>query len=188
MSATFEEIARAWILEYNDRLPKDRSERLECFIVLLGNLADHGFGKEDLDTQRKTKIVALCVNPNHRDKKKLKNWVSMVVKDLEAALLIYYGTVKIRKNVATDEMKEKMSAIIETDEKSRALNKNQDSEHGESQSSEPEEEFKIEYEEALGQQPLKNEEELKITEEMFDKDEGPNIVWDEEFYKKLGVE
>jgi hypothetical protein len=78
---TFEEIVRAWTLEYDERLPSDRKERIKAFIVLLGNLQDHGFGKEELNNSKKEKIVRSCVNPNHHNKQKLKKWISLVVND-----------------------------------------------------------------------------------------------------------
>jgi hypothetical protein len=98
---SFDEILKAWTLEYDERLPSDRRARREAFIILFGNLQDHGFGKEELNTSKKEKIVRSCVNPNHKDKKRLRNWISMVLNDLESAILIYYGTVKIRKDVVT---------------------------------------------------------------------------------------
>ena len=53
MSATFEEIVRAWLLSYDDRLPNDKKSRREAFIVLLANLADHGHSKEELSNSKK---------------------------------------------------------------------------------------------------------------------------------------
>src|SRR5277367_5856008 len=109
MSATFEEIIRAWMLHYDDRLPSDRKERREAFITLLGNLSDHGYGKEEINNSRKEKIIKSCVNPNHKNKSKLRKWVSIIVNDLEAALIIFYPTIKIRDNIVTEEMSSKLA-------------------------------------------------------------------------------
>ena len=86
--ASFEEVVRAWLLDYDGRLPNSNRERKEAFLVLLVNLANYGYGKEELNTGKKEKIVRSCVNPNHHNKKKLRVWISIVVNDLEDAILI----------------------------------------------------------------------------------------------------
>src|ERR1700676_4060506 len=124
MSApTFEEILKAWTLEYDERLPSERTARREAFFTLLGNLQDHGFTKEELNTSKKEKIVRSCVNPNHKDKKRLRSWVSMVLNDLESAIIIYYGTVKIRRDGVTPEMSAKLESIAKRAEETKALRK-----------------------------------------------------------------
>ena len=48
--ASFEEVVRAWLLDYDGRLPSNARERKEAFLVLLANLANYGYGKEELNT------------------------------------------------------------------------------------------------------------------------------------------
>jgi hypothetical protein len=192
MTATFEEVVRAWALDYDDRIPSDRRERREAFIVLLGNLADHGFKKEELTTSKKEKIVKSCVNPNHRDKKKLKSWIEMVVNDLESAVLIYYGTVKIRRDIITPEMESKLLSLEKRAEESRALR---------SVAIVPDEQITSSYEnfnvdgavrdafkEAIEYPMAVKEEIFEITDDLLGDVEGPKVEWDVDFMKKLESE
>jgi len=194
---TFEEIVRAWALDYDDRVPSEGRERREAFIVLLGNLADHGFLKESVDSSKKEKIVRSCVNPNHRDKKKLKSWISMVVNDLEAAMLVYYGTVKIRRDVLTQEMSNKLDGMAKKAEETRAL-RTPDSEE-DSEEDNVEEPFNLDgipLDISSSAIPLDFSEKPKtksdpkvveMTDEEFDEIDGPEPIWDTELMEKLGV-
>lgn len=186
MSASFDEILRAWILYYDDRLPSDRTERRKAFITLLGNLKDHGYNKDTL-SNKKEKIIRACVNPFH-NKQKLKRWVSMLVNDLDSAISIYYETVKIRDNVVTPEMSEKLCNLALRAEETKAL-RTENSE----ESNEPEENLlelsetdKIDISQAIDNQSQIKE--SAITNEMLDEMEAPEVVWDEDFYKKMGME
>jgi hypothetical protein len=186
---SFEEIVRAWTLEYDERLPSDRKERREAFIVLLGNLKDHGYGKEELNNSRKEKIVRSCVNPNHHNKKKLRTWISMVVNDLDAAVLIFFGTVKIRRDVVTAEMQAKLESMERRAEETKAL-KSPDVDQ-EDDGSNPDKPLDLENEaldiESSVKDAIENpkKETFEITEEMLESMDSPEIVWDEDFMKKL---
>ena len=188
-NVSFEEIVRAWILEYDDRFPSDKKDRIEAFVVLLGNLEVHGFKKEDITNSRKEKIVRSCVNPNHH-KNKLKIWVSMVVQAFEAASLIYYGTVKIRKDVVTPEMQAKIDSVGQKEESREPRQST-----GSDENADPDVPLNLEADpidiDVAVKQAVKNpngEPEFEITDEMLDSMDGPNIVWDVDFNKKLGIE
>lgn len=190
-TVSFEEIVAAWMLEYDDRFPNDKKERIEAFIVLLGNLEDHGFKKEDITNTRKEKVVRRCVNPNHH-KSKLKIWVSMVVQALDSAMLIYYGTVKIRKDVVTPEMIAKIDSIGQKAEESRELHQETPQEE---LTQDPDAPLNLEADpidiDLTVRQAVKNptdQPEFEITDDMLDRMDGPNIVWDVDFNKKLGLE
>lgn len=186
---TFEEILRAWLLEYDDRVPSDRKERREAFIILLGNLSDHGFLKDDINNSRKEKIVKSCVNPYYSNRSKLKKWIDIVTSDFEAAFIVYYGTVKIRKDVITPEMALKLSEMEKKATETRALRTFDDGK----------EENNGDISDLLNSptsidamvkdsvnNPLKvSQETFPITPEMLDEMEGPEVIWDEDFIKKL---
>lgn len=183
---TFEEILRAWMLEYDDRLPSESRERKEAFLILLGNLKDHGYGKEELTAARKEKIIKSCVNPNHRNKNKLRVWVSMVVKDLEGAVLIHYGTVKIRKDVITPEMSAKLDGIQAREKESKA-NKNSDSSEDVEDKGETD---LLDMEDPSLDIATKTGSDSKVietTDEMLEKMSGPEAVWDEDLINELGI-
>jgi hypothetical protein len=186
VQTNFDEIVRAWLLHYDDRLPSDRRARREAFIVLLGNLKDHGFDKEALTNGRKEKIIRSCVNPFH-NKQKLKKWVSILVNDLDSAILIFYPTIKIREDVVTSEMSEKLASMSQKAEESRALRTAEDSEEHEIADINLLDLAKTaEIREAVQNQPKVKE--FAFTEEMLDEMETPEVIWDEDFYKKLGIE
>ncbi len=191
-SPTFEEIVKAWVLEYDERLPNDRRERREAFIVLLGNLRDHGFGKEEFNTSRKEKIVRSCVNPNHKDKNRLKRWVSMVVNDLDSAISIYYGTVKIRRDVVTPEMSAKLDSMELKAAEVKARGKRSDQGEDSDDSYDYDKPLDIEHSDPLDIENTVKEavanpkqESFEITDDMFSESDGPEIVWDEDFTKKM---
>jgi hypothetical protein len=186
---SFEEIVRAWTLEYDERLPSDRKERREAFIVLLGNLKDHGYGKEELNNSRKEKIVRSCVNPNHHNKKKLRTWISMVVNDLDAAVLIFFGTVKIRRDVVTPEMQAKLESMEKRAEETKAL-KSPDTDQ-EDDGSDPDKPLDLEGE-ALDMtldkaKPKTDVEVVQVTDDMLQQMSGPEGNWDEDLIKELGI-
>jgi len=190
-NVSFEEVVRAWLLEYDDRLPNDKKDRIEAFIVLLGNLAEYGFKKEDITNTRKEKIVRSCVNPNHH-KSKLKIWVSMVVQAFEAAVLIYYGTVKIKKDVVTPEMAAKIDSIGQKAEEGREL-RSPSASHDDNH--DPDAPLNLEGDpidiDIAVRQAVRNPgdaPEFEITDAMLDGMDGPEIVWDADFNKKLGIE
>lgn len=186
--ASFEEVVRAWLLDYDGRLPSERRERKEAFLVLLGNLATYGYGKEELNSGKKEKIVRSCVNPNHNHKKKLRIWISMVVNDLEDAILIYYGSVKINRDVITPEMSSKLDGLEKRAEETKALRTpNTDD-------SEEEDTFSLEgsvldiegaVRDAVANPKPIPKETFEITDDLFDETEGPEVVWDHDFMKKL---
>ena len=188
--ATFEEVVRGWLLDYDGRLPSERRERKEAFIVLLGNLSNYGYGKDELNSSKKEKIVRSCVNPNHYNKKKLSIWISMVVNDLENAILIYYGSVKINRDVITPEMSAKLDSIERRAEETRALRTadNNDSDDSEENT------FSLEGQaidiegavrDAVANPKPVPVETFEIKDEMFDESEGPEVVWDNDFMKKM---
>jgi hypothetical protein len=188
MAATFEEVVRAWLLYYDDRLPSDRRARREAFIILLGNLADHSYSKEDITLSKKEKIIKYCVNPNHKNKSKLKKWVSIIVNDLEAAILIYYPVVKIRDDVMTPEMDAKLENMDRRAEESKKLKTSDD----DIEDNVPEE-FSIEDSRPLDirdalKNPGKEEETFEITDDMLGDIEGPEVVYDKDFMKRFGLE
>jgi hypothetical protein len=191
MQATFEEVVKAWLLDYDERLPSERGARIEAFVVLLGNLKDHGYEKDSLNNSRKEKIIGSCVNPFH-PKQKLKRWVSMLVNALDSAIVVYYGTVKIRKDVVTPEMSAKIHNISQRAEESKALRTSgqieADSDVQEDLLSMVTGKLDIEcaVQEAVQNQP--SQKEFMITDEMLDEMEAPEVIWDEDFYKKLGIE
>lgn len=200
MSApTFEEIVKAWVLEYDERLPNDRKERREAFIVLLGNLHDHGYGKEELNITKKEKVVRSCINPNHKNKQKLKRWISMVVNDLDTAILIYYGTVKIRRDVVTAEMSAKLESVEKKAEEAHAMRK-PDSAEDEAADDEAVDDNKpldmnneipLNIENIVKEvvnNPTTIQETFEITDEMLKDINEPIVTWDEDFSKRLGVE
>ena len=192
MSApTFEEILKAWTLEYDEYIPNERRARIEAFIVLLGNLQDHGFGKEELNTSKKEKIVRSCVNPNYRHKQKLKSWISMVLKDYESAIQIYYKIVKIRTDVMTPEMSAQLESMEKRADEVKALKKSNRDEESDDLSYDPDKPLDLEGETLDIDNAVKDvvnnprPETFEITDDLFEDNEGPNIVWDEDFMKKL---
>jgi hypothetical protein len=188
MQPTFEEIVRAWLLHYDDRLPSDRRERREAFIVLLGNLQDHGYSKEEITSSRREKIIRSCVNPFH-NKQKLKKWVSLLVNDLEAAVLIFYPTIKIRDDVVTSDMIAKLDSMTQRAEESRALRTVSNGEEGsdsEFNLLELSNSDKLDIPEAIKNEPKVKD--FAITDDMLDEMEAPEVIWDEDFYKKMGLE
>lgn len=190
MSATFEEIVRAWTLHYDDRLPTDRKERREAFINLLGNLKEHGFGKSELNTSKKEKIIKFCVNPNHKNRSKLRKWVSILVNDLEAAILLYYPTIEIKTNFVTTEISSKLSDMQRKAEESKQLTNSS----GQEDLNETDEEFSIDDNLPLDikgaiENPVKpKQKEFEITDQMLDEMDGPECIYDPDFMKKLGIE
>lgn len=185
---TFEEIVRAWVLYYDDRLPSDRKERREAFITLLGNLADHGYDKQELTNNKKEKIIKFCLNPNYRDKKKLRSWFNLLVNDLEAAILIFYPIIKIRDNVVTPEMQTKLENMERKAEETKALKTNtpsNDSEETELTIDEVRD--TLDDPELTVSKPSKIRD-FEITDDMLSDIEGPEIIYDPNFYKDLGIE
>lgn len=190
--ATFEEIVRAWLLDYDKRLPSNNRERQEAFLVLLSNLKDYGYGKEELNTSKKEKIVRACVNPNHRNKVKLRKWISLVVNDLEDAILIYYGSIKINRNVITPEMSSKLNELEKRAEETKAL-KTEDDEEEVSENEQPLDlntSIPLDIEGAVKSavaNPIPQNT-FEITDDMLSDIDEPKIVWDEEFSKRLGLD
>lgn len=186
----FEEIVKAWVLEYDERLPTDRRDRREAFIVLLGNLNDHGYGKEEFNTSRKEKIVRSCVNPNHKDKNRLKRWISMVVNDLDSAILIYYGTVKIRRDVVTSEMAAKLESMERKAEQTRSHKKTDNTEENVTQEDPDkplnleEEPFKMEFSYT---KPITDAKITIVADEELDQMKGPEAEWDQDLINELGI-
>ncbi len=188
--ATFEEVVRAWLLDYDGRLPNSNRERKEAFLVLLANLANYGYGKEELNTGKKEKIVRSCVNPNHHNKKKLRVWISIVVSDLEDAILIYYGNIKINRDVITPEMSAKLDGLEKKAEETRAL-KTEDTEDLEDEGEQPLDlegqvlDIEGAVKDAVANPTPAPKETFEITDEMLDQMEAPDILIDEDFFKKL---
>ena len=188
--ASFEEVVRAWLLDYDGRLPNSNRERKEAFLVLLVNLANYGYGKEELNTGKKEKIVRSCVNPNHHNKKKLRVWISIVVNDLEDAILIYYGNIKINRDVITPEMSAKLDGLEKKAEETRAL-KTEDTEDSEDEGEQPLDlegqalDIEGAVKDAVANPMPAPKETFEITDEMLDQMEAPEILIDEDFFKKL---
>lgn len=189
--ATFEEVVRAWLLDYDGRLPSSNRERKEAFLVLLANLATYGYGKEELNTGKKEKIVRSCVNPNHHNKKKLRTWISIVVSDLEDAILIYYGNIKINRDVITPEMSAKLDGLEKRAEETKALRTSDNS----GNEADEEDAFSLEnhvpldiegvVKDAVANPKPMPKETFEITDEMLDQMDAPEILIDEDFMKKL---
>jgi hypothetical protein len=184
MTSPFEDVVRAWLLEYDDRVPMERRDRREAFVVLLANLQDNGYSREELTTSRKEKIVRSCVNPYYSNKSKLKKWASMVVNDLEAAIIVYYKPVTIRKEgIITPEISEKFETMDKKALESRAFRTPDDK--GEC----------IDEPESTFINPTNNpklakkdsEELIETTDEMLEKMPGPEPVWDEAILIQLGL-
>jgi hypothetical protein len=190
MQPTFDEIVRAWTLHYDDRLPTDRKERREAFVNLLGNLKEHGFGRTELNTSKKERIIKFCVNPNHKNKSKLKKWVSILVNDLEAAILLYYPVIEIKTHFVTNDISSKLSELERKAEESKKLTNSSDKDDED----DSEEGFSIEDNTPLDikgaiENPVKpRQNEFDITDEMLDQMDGPEPVYDPDFMKKLGLE
>jgi hypothetical protein len=182
--ATFEEVIRAWILDCDGRVPTEKRQRQESFLVLLGNLAKYGYDKEELTTSKKEKIVRSCVNPNYRHKQKLKTWIAMVVSDLEDAILIYYGQVKIDRDVITPEMSSKLDGLSKKAEETRLLRSADDSEK-DSESGDEGLDIEGEVKNAINNPHNITEENFEITDEMLGNSVGPEVVWDENFMDKI---
>lgn len=181
MQPTFEEIVRAWLLEYDDRLPMDCRARQEAFVELLGNLKEHGYDKETLNNSKKEKIIKGSVNQNYRHKNKLKIWIEMAVKDLEAAILVFYKTVTIKKGYVTPEIAAKLDNLQTKAAETKTLNNSEDS---------PDNEFSIEDNSKLDipiSAPKNDGDIIQATNEMLDQMEGPNALWDEDLIKELGI-
>lgn len=189
--ATFEEVVRAWLLDYDGRLPSSNRERKEAFLVLLANLATYGYGKEELNTGKKEKIVRSCVNPNHHNKKKLRTWISIVVSDLEDAILIYYGNIKINRDVITPEMSAKLDGLEKRAEETKALRTSDNS----GNEADEEDTFSLEnhvpldiegvVKDAIANPTKPKQETFEITDDLLSDTEGPQVVWDTDFMKKL---
>ena len=186
--ASFEEVVRAWLLDYDSRVPSKSRERKEAFVILLGNLQNYGYNKDSLTKDKKEKIVRSCVNPNHYSKQKLRTWISMVVDDLENAILIYYGSIKINRDVITPEMAAKLDGLEKKAEESRALRLANKKEYDDVKD-DLEEPLNIEsaVRDAIANPTIKQGS-VEITEEMLDEMDGPNVVWDEDFAKRLGLD
>ncbi len=189
---SFEEIVRVWIFKCDERLPKERLERRKYFIDLLTNLNDHGYNKEDINNARKEKIVRSCVNPNHYSKRKLRNWIAVIMKDLTAAMDTYYGTIEFRTNTATPEMVAKLEAIESKIAETRTLKKpDTDEDDSEDNSDKPldleEEPLDIDsvVKDAVENQPTKT---FEITDEILNDISEPTINWDKDFSKRFGLE
>lgn len=190
MQASFEEVVRAWILDYDGRLPSERRERKEAFLVLLANLSTYGYGKEELNTGRKEKIIRSCVNPNHNNKKKLRTWISMVVNDLEDAILICYGNVKINRDVITPEMAAKLDGLEKRAEETKAL---RTADNGDSDDSDKplDLEDKTVIDNFGNTVPLKStliDPKVRVTtDEELEQMNGPEVVWDTDLIEELGI-
>jgi len=192
--ASFEEILRAWMLEYDERLPSDQKSRREAFIILFGNLQDHGFNKEDINSSRKEKIVRACVNPNHRDKKRLKRWISMVLNDLESSALVYYGTIKIRRDVVTPEMAAKLEGMEARAAEIKALRKPDSDEDDSGDSDDSDKPLNLDgdpldldsaVKDALDNQSTPS---FELTDEVLKDINEPTVNWDEDFSKRFGLD
>jgi len=189
LQASFEEVVRAWLLDYDGRLPSNNRERREALLILLANLANYGYGKDELNTGKKEKIVRSCVNPNHHNKKKLRTWISIVVNDLEDAIQIYYGSVKINRDVITPEMSAKLDGLDKRAEETKALRTedNDDSdEEGDSFSLEGRPlDIEGAVKDAIANPKPIVKETFEITDEMLKDMDAPEILIDEDFMKKL---
>lgn len=108
MQLTFEDVLKAWTIEYNGRLPTIEKERRNAFLVLLNELKDHGYGREELDSSRREKIIVACVNQYLNDKKKLKAWIRIVANDLKTAMIIFYGNIKVENSNIIPETEAKL--------------------------------------------------------------------------------
>ncbi len=95
---------------YDNRIPVARKERKDAFIILLYNLEEYGYDKESIDISRKEKIIRQCVNVNY-NKKKLKIWVTMALRDLEQAMLTYYNSVVIKRDPNNAELEAKLAEL-----------------------------------------------------------------------------
>ena len=194
--ATFEEVVRAWLLDYDGRIPTDKRERMKALLVLLANLATYGYGKEELNSGKKEKIVRVCVNPNHHNKKKRNIWITMVVSDLEGAILIRYGTVKIDRNLVTAEELAKLDGMAKRTEETKAL-KTPDRDDTDDSNDSEEDTFSLEGEaldiegairEAVSNPKPVPVESIELTDEMLKDIDAPSILWDEDFSKRLGID
>lgn len=189
MQTPFEEIVRAWLLDYDDRVPSERRDRREAFIILLGNLSDHGYNKSDINSARKEKIVRSCVNPYHNNKSKLKKWISVVVNDLDAAILVYYGTITIRRNVLTAEMADKLDGMQKKADEVRALKTSDSDQEDDSDCEETSLNLSNEDPIDLGpaKKPSTEGKVVEITKDMLDEMKGPEVSWDEDLENRLGI-
>jgi len=187
MSEIFKDIIRSWLLHYDDRLPSDRKERRKAFIVLIGTLKEYGYGKEELDSSRKEKIIRFCVNPNYKNKSKLKKWTSVLVNDLEAAIIICYPTIKIKEDFLTDEMCSKLEEMERKAEASKLLRKPEEEEDSDQEFS-IEDNTPLDIGNDIKKADHSKQEEFEITDEMLEGVDEPEIAYDPDFMKKLGIE
>jgi hypothetical protein len=175
MSPTFDEIVRAWILFYDDRLPKERKDRIKAFITLLINLEKHSYTKEDLNLSKKERIVRACVNPFYKNAK-LKPWMALNMDLLEKAIDLHYPVMEIEEAILTPEQDAKLDNMKRRAEETKALRTADNSES--------------EYNDGtidLAQSLPNMGDEIELTQEMLDAMDGPDVVYDEDFEKKLGL-
>ena len=193
---SFEEILRAWLLDYDGRVPSKPKDRTRAFLVLLGNLKKYNYNKQDLNKSRKEKIIRSCVNPNHYSKSKLRTWIDMALNDLENAILISFGGVKIDHNVVSAEEEAKLDNIEKKAGEIKSL-KTADKEEVEDKEVDNDKPLDLdgvplnidrEISDAVENPSIIPRKTFEITDEMFDESEGPTVVWDGDFRKKLGLD
>jgi hypothetical protein len=189
----FEEILRAWLLDYNGRVPSKPMERTRAFIVLLRNLGKYNYGKQDLNKAKKEKIIRSCVNPNHYSKSKLRTWIDMALNDLENAIQIHYGSIKIDHTI-TPEEEAKLSGIESKALETRSL-KTPDKEEGEEIDNNkpldldgPPLDLDSQIRDAVENPSIIPRKTFEITDEMLNDIDEPQINWDEDFNKRLGLD
>ena len=156
---SFEEVVRSWILHYDDRLPNKQKDRIEAFLILLGNLDDYGYKKDSLTNKKRELIFGYCLNENHKIPKKLATWRELVKRAFEGAVVTYYGDVPIRtEGIITTEIREKLDNI---DNKYLELKETQEKDSN-----------------------LENKE-IELTADMYPEYEVPKVTWSDDIFKKL---
>lgn len=185
---SFKEILESWLIHIGHRMPREKTERLEAFVLLIGNLNKHGYTKETLTRQRILEITERLVNPNHPNKSKLKAWMRIIAEDWNQAFYTYYKPVEMDENVITDKMREDFRRFSEKEKASRLL-KTPGSQIPDDGSKTQEGSIEKLYDEATKSATVSEEADAypEIDQKTLDEMQAPDVIWDEDFLKNLGI-
>jgi ribosomal protein S12 methylthiotransferase accessory factor YcaO len=96
----FNKILNQWLAVYpKGQIPIEAQARIDALKDLFQSCKDAGFPMEFFTNTVKGKITTNCINPNHPNKRKKKNWIEYVNKHMEIAFYqIYDGSAVMEEN------------------------------------------------------------------------------------------
>lgn len=87
----FDEIIYNWLGQFpKGQIPMVSEKRIESLIDLFKRFKANGYDRNFFGDAERAKIVMLCLNPNHPDKKKLRQWSEYISMHLNIAFYKVY--------------------------------------------------------------------------------------------------